>query len=90
MKNKFKIVLSTVHRFNNRAGGTEKVICEMANALTIMGHDLTILYCDEHSGEPFFPLNKNVTLANTFIGIPFFSRQLFEISFLFFPHPITN
>lgn len=84
MKNKFKIILSTVHRFNNRAGGTEKVICEMANALTIMGHDLTILYCDEHRGKPFFPLNKNVTLANTFIEIPFFSRQLFRNFISFF------
>lgn len=73
-----KIGLFTVHRLNNRVGGTEKVLCNMANAFSDFGYSVSIIYCDETPGIPFFRLNSDIITINTFTKIPFFSRQLFR------------
>lgn len=69
------ISILTVHRLNNRVGGTERVIAEMASALSQRGYKVTILYCDSHRGTPFFPIDSSVIILNTFKDIPWYGHQ---------------
>lgn len=50
--------------FIDSAGGTEKVLCMMANYFVEHGHDVAIVCCEEKDGRPFFYLNQNVKLVN--------------------------
>lgn len=46
------------------AGGAEKVLCNMANAMTQRGHNVTIVCDDVKQGRPFYPLDSNVAFHN--------------------------
>ena len=45
-------------------GGTEKVLCNMANEFTNRGHNITIICCEKKQGKPFFELSDKVNLVN--------------------------
>lgn len=45
-------------------GGTEKVLCNMANEFVNRGHSITIICCEKKQGKPFFPLNEKVNFVN--------------------------
>jgi len=46
------------------AGGAEKVLCNMANELTLRGHQVTAMCNDIKEGLPFYPLMKEVNFVN--------------------------
>ncbi|MDR1493197.1 MAG: glycosyltransferase [Planctomycetaceae bacterium] len=46
------------------AGGAEKVLCNMANEMTLRGSHVTILCNDTKQGLPFYPLLPEVKLIN--------------------------
>ena len=60
------IVLLTTWRTISSVGGTEKVLCDMANALTERSYNVTIICSEEKKGRPGFPLNKEVNFINIF------------------------
>lgn len=45
-------------------GGTEKVLCNMANEFSKRGHNLTIICCEKKQGRPFFQLSDEVDFIN--------------------------
>lgn len=59
-----KLLLVYLAPFINSTGGAESVCCKMANEMTRRGHDVSILYCFQKSGRPFFPLDEKVKLYN--------------------------
>ena len=63
---KTHIVLVNVWSVNNTKGGAERVFCDMANALSQRGYDITALYCDPHPGKPGFSFAKEVRLINSY------------------------
>lgn len=60
------IVLINTWRLINAKGGTEKVFCDMANALDERGHNVVAICHDKEQGEPGFPLSKRVKLINAY------------------------
>lgn len=60
------VVLVNVWRVVNAKGGTEKVFCDMANALVKRGYEVTALFCDPNQGAPGFHVDKNVRCINSF------------------------
>ena len=58
------ILLLNTWRVINSKGGTEKVFCNMANALTDRGHTVLALACENKTGSPFFSLNSKVKFIN--------------------------
>ncbi|MDR1383258.1 MAG: glycosyltransferase [Planctomycetaceae bacterium] len=88
----------------NSAGGAEKVLCNMANEMTLRGHHVTILCNDTKQGLPFYPLLPEVKFINLGgIGrnkkqYPQFKKIIREITkplrktflYSFFPDPIEK
>lgn len=58
------ITLVNTWRVIDAKGGTEKVFCDMANALSRRGHNVTAICCDNKDGKPGFPLDNQVKLVN--------------------------
>ena len=58
------ITLINAWRVINAKGGTEKVFCNMANALAQRGHNVTAICCDTNDGNPGFPLDERVSFVN--------------------------
>lgn len=58
------IVLINTWRVVNAKGGTEKVFCDMANALVSMGYAVTAICFDKFEGDPGFPINSLVRFIN--------------------------
>lgn len=54
------ICLIHTEKIVNRIGGAEKVLVDMANALSKRGFCVHILCYDNEPGNPFYKLNKNV------------------------------
>lgn len=48
----------------NSEGGTEKVLCNMANEFVARGHNVSIICCEKKQGKPFFPLSDKVKFIN--------------------------
>lgn len=46
------------------AGGAERVFCNMANELTLRGHDVIAVCFDDKKGYPLYPLSKDVHFYN--------------------------
>ncbi|MDR3234107.1 MAG: glycosyltransferase [Planctomycetaceae bacterium] len=46
------------------AGGAEKVLCNMANAMNRRGHCVTVVCNDRKNGLPFYPLENGVNFVN--------------------------
>ncbi len=70
------IVLLTTWRTISSVGGTEKVLCDMANALIERSYDVTIICFETNRGLPEFPLNKDVKFINVFDKFPSKSLEL--------------
>lgn len=45
-------------------GGTEKVLCSMANAFINKGHVVNVICCDYKKGLPAFYLDKKINFVN--------------------------
>ncbi len=60
------IVLVDTWRVINAKGGTEKVFCEMANALVDRGYKVTAICHDENVGQPSFKLDTHVNFINAY------------------------
>lgn len=61
-----KIVLAYNWSIIGTKGGTEKVLCNMANSMEERGHEVYILCYENTKGEPFFLLNKKVKFKNLY------------------------
>lgn len=48
----------------NSSGGTEKVLCNMANEFTNRGHNVFLICCDPQVGKPFYPLSEKIKFFN--------------------------
>lgn len=74
------IVLVDTWKVINSKGGAERVFCDMANALEIMGHSVTAICLDLLAdGRPGFPLSENVRFINAGkFARPVFSRGIFK------------
>ena len=59
-----KIFQYTTNNMITRAGGATKVFCEMANALTVRGHEVYAVCNDFHTGRLFYPLDDRVHFIN--------------------------
>ena len=59
------VVLLNLWRVINAKGGTEKVFCNMANALSRLGYRVTAICHDDHIGLPSFPI-ENINFINAF------------------------
>lgn len=59
-----KIAFAYFERFIDMSGGIERVCCNLANALTARGHEVSIVYCFGRSGRPFYELDDRVRLYN--------------------------
>ena len=80
------ILIVTTHRLNNRAGGTEKVLCSFANAMSHKGYNVHILYCDKHTGAPFFNIDSSVSIINAYTKRNWFSAQFVRNLITFTPN----
>lgn len=58
------VVLIDVWRVVNAKGGTEKVFCDMANALASQGFEVSAICFDENKGLPGYPLDSSVRFIN--------------------------
>lgn len=58
------VLLVNSWRVVEAKGGTEKVFCDLANALTERGFSVTMLCCDSKKGQPGFSLRKEVKFVN--------------------------
>lgn len=63
-----KIAFAYFEKFIEMSGGIEHVCCNLANAMTARGHDVSIVYCYGRSGVPFYPLDATVKLYNLMAG----------------------
>lgn len=63
-----KILLINLWQIIDAKGGTEKVFCNMANAMVERNHKVTAVCLENRGGEPFFALNENVNFINAGIG----------------------
>ena len=64
-----KVLLLNTDRFYDAKGGTEKVLCNMANAMTDRGHQVEILFCENKIGTVPFELSNLVKLTNVGCGL---------------------
>lgn len=60
------ITLVNTWRVINAKGGTEKIFCDMANALTQRGHNVTAICIDKNEGLPGFPIDSRVHFINAY------------------------
>lgn len=68
-----RIALFFLSPLTNKWGGTEKVLCEMANEMVNRNHNVTIFFRERTSNKrilPDFPLDGRVELINTFGNVP--------------------
>ncbi len=72
------IVLVDTWRVVNAKGGTEKVFCEMANALVCRGYRVTAICHDENIGTPAFPLDDSVNFVNAYHPASIFEKGFFR------------
>ena len=66
LRYKAHIVLLDLDRVIDARGGTEKVFCNMANALVERGYKLTAICCEEKQGRPAFDLSPSVQFINAY------------------------
>lgn len=60
----FSVLLINSWRVVGAKGGTEKVFCTLANALSKRGFAVTMLCCDANRGETGFPVDEKVRFLN--------------------------
>lgn len=59
-----KIMLANFAKMVNDSGGLAKVTVAFANEMVRRGHDVSLLYCDGHQGDFFYPLDSKVRAYN--------------------------
>lgn len=59
-----KIMLANFAKMVNDSGGLAKVTVSFANEMVRRGHDVSLLYCDGHQGDFFYPLDSKVRAYN--------------------------
>lgn len=69
-----KVLLFNIGRFAGAKAGTERVLCNMSNALVGKGYEVEILIYNNNMGEPPFPLDDRVKV----IGVTRGRLNLFE------------
>lgn len=78
-----KIILLDFWNVVGSTGGTEKVLCNMANTLAERGFDVTIICNDVNIGKPFFFLKSQVKFVNIaelfYKNIPFWLKMEREL-----------
>lgn len=60
------IILLNTGRVTNAKGGTEKVFCDMANALIKRGYEVTLLFCDTNQGKAGFHIENGIRYVNAY------------------------
>ena len=65
-KQKKHIVLVNTWRVVQSKGGTERVFCDLANELVLMGYQVTALCCEKKIGRPGFLLLPQVEFVNAY------------------------
>lgn len=60
------VLLLNSWRVVQAKGGTEKVFCDMANALVKRGYEVTMLFCDSNQGQPGFHVEDAVRCVNSY------------------------
>lgn len=78
LPNKPHIVLVDTWRVVNAKGGTEKVFCEMANALVERGYKVTAICHDENIGLPGFELRSDVEFINAYKPAHLYEKGIFR------------
>ncbi len=68
-----RILMVHLGRFIGAKAGTERVFCNMANALSDKGHHVTAIYMENKLGDPPFEIVGNVNLINAGLN---FNRKL--------------
>lgn len=71
------VVLVSLYQVVNSKGGAEKVLCNMANELSLKGYEITVLYLQAKQGKLGFPLNENIRLINAYTPPGFFQKNHF-------------
>lgn len=59
-----KILLANFTKMISDSGGLAKVTIAFANEMINRGHEVSVLYSDEYTGEFFYPVAKSVKLYN--------------------------
>lgn len=59
-----RIMLANFAAMAGVSGGMQKVTCDFANAMCERGHEVSLLYCDDKTGKPFYPLHEKVQVYN--------------------------
>lgn len=68
----------------NHKGGEEKVFCDLANALSRGGYQVTAICCDVNQGEPGFEISSKVNFINASDGsLPIYLKGVFREFFCF-------
>lgn len=70
-----RVLIIWIGQVVGQAGGTERVMINLANAMQERGHMVTLVYCTEKNGHFFYPVNKNIKCVNL---INFISGRKFE------------
>ncbi len=65
-----KHIVLVIRLLGDRSGGAEKLYIEMANYLVEKGFRVSCLYYEPGQKEPFYTLDKRVSLVNLFIPYP--------------------
>lgn len=67
----------------NHKGGEEKVFCDLANALSRGGYQVTAICCDVNQGEPGFEISSKVNFINASDGsLPIYLKGVFREFFV--------
>lgn len=61
-------ILFAIKKLDNAPGGAERVLCDIASALSARGHDVSIISFDLPGGASFYPLSPSVRRINLQIG----------------------
>lgn len=69
------IALVHLWRVINSKGGTEKVLCDMGNALVERGYDVSVICYDSQKGQLGFELSDRVNFHNTYPGPHFLKSK---------------
>lgn len=72
-----KVLLLNLWRIINSKGGTEKVFCNMANALSERGYEVVAVGFENKEGKPFFEISSSVKFINAGYGFTW-KRSLFQ------------
>ena len=59
-----KLLLANFSKMVGDTGGAAKAHCSFANEMKRRGHDVTMVFCGDKVGKPFFPVDDGIELYN--------------------------